>query len=128
MTGVTDDPRQRFEAARIASVPLINTSALAPSEIELEFAGVIVPSLANAGRSSGILSVLALWGCSSVSTTVSPRRDFTVTGAISAASEPSSMARLARVNDSIAKASICSLVMPRSSAVSWAKVPIARPV
>jgi len=41
------------------------TTAAAPSEIELEFAAVTVPSLRNAGLSEEILSGDALAGCSS---------------------------------------------------------------
>ena len=43
----------------------VKTSAEAPSEIELAFAAVIVPSFAKAGLSDGILSILAFKGCSS---------------------------------------------------------------
>ena len=48
----------------------VRTRAEAPSEIELAFAAVIVPSFAKAGRKVGILSILALKGCSSLSTTI----------------------------------------------------------
>ena len=63
----------------------VSTRAEAPSEIELAFAAVIVPSFAKAGRKVGILSILALKGCSSLSTTTSPLRVETVTGTISSA-------------------------------------------
>ncbi|MNT56543.1 hypothetical protein D3C72_1938500 [compost metagenome] len=64
--------------------PEVTTSADAPSLIELAFAAVIVPSFLNAGRKVGILSALALRGCSSCSTMTSPLRPDTVTGTISA--------------------------------------------
>ena len=44
------------------------TSAAAPSEIELEFAAVTVPSFRNAGFNVGIFSRFALNGASSPST------------------------------------------------------------
>ena len=65
----------------LSAPPQMQMSA-APSEIELEFAAVTVPSFAKAGRSVGILSTLAVNGCSSRSTTVSPLRDVTVTGTL----------------------------------------------
>ena len=80
----------------------INTKAEAPSEIEEALAAVMVPSFANAGRKVGIFSILALNGCSSFSTTVSPLRDLTVTGTISAVFKPPSIAALARDKDMIA--------------------------
>ena len=54
--------RPRFSAVERR----ISTSAAAPSEIELEFAAVTVPSLRNAGFSVGIFSRFALHGCSSL--------------------------------------------------------------
>ena len=39
------------------------TSAAAPSEMELEFAGVTVPSFLKAGLSVGIFSIWAFGGC-----------------------------------------------------------------
>ena len=57
-----------FEAAPSRAVDRrISTSAAAPSEIELEFAAVTVPSLRNAGLSCAILSGVAFAGCSSLS-------------------------------------------------------------
>ena len=85
-----------------ATLARVNTSAAAPSEIEDEVAAVIVPSLAKAGLSAGILSGLPLPGASSVSTMVSPARDLTVTGAISAVKAPSDTAACARRSDSMA--------------------------
>src|SRR3954471_12863446 len=61
----------------------IITRAAAPSLIDEALAAVIVPSLAKAGFRVGILSGLALVGCSSWLTTVSPPRPETVTGVIS---------------------------------------------
>ena len=69
----------------------IRTSADEPSDMDDALAAVMVPSFANAGRRPGIFSMLALNGCSSLSTTVSPLRLFTVTGTISALFRPFSM-------------------------------------
>ncbi|MCY1309206.1 hypothetical protein D9M70_592790 [compost metagenome] len=85
-----------------ASSAVISTRALAPSEIELALAAVMVPSLRNAGLRPGILSRLALSGCSSSFTSTSPLRVVTVTGTISACSEPLAMAAWARFSDSMA--------------------------
>ncbi len=67
-------------------------------------------------------------GCSSVSNTVSPLRDFTVTGAISFLKCPASMAALARFKEAMAKLSCSSRVKLYMSAHSSAKVPIKRPL
>jgi hypothetical protein len=67
----------------VATLARVSTKAAAPSEIDEEVAAVIVPSLAKAGLSEGILSGLPLPGASSVSTTVSPARLLTVTATIS---------------------------------------------
>ena len=106
-----------FKPRALASDSFIKTSADAPSEIELELAGVMVPSLAKAGRKLGILSRRALPGCSSSSITVSLLRVLIVTGTISAFNEPSAIAFCARMVDSIAKASISSRLRLLSSAV-----------
>ena len=90
----------------------ISTSAAAPSEMELELAGVTVPSLRKAGLRVGILSRLALGGCSSEAMVTSPLRPATVTGAISHSKEPSLMAAWARVSEVTAQASCCSRVKP----------------
>ena len=74
-----------FKPFDCALSAVVNTNADAPSEIELALAAVMVPSLAKAGRSVGIFSILALNGCSSLSTTTSPLRVDTVTGTISSA-------------------------------------------
>ncbi|MNY21727.1 hypothetical protein D3C86_1552920 [compost metagenome] len=87
---------------RLASSAVISTRALAPSEIELELAAVMVPSLLNAGLRLGILSGMAFSGCSSSWTTTSPLRVVTVMGTISATSEPFWMAVWARRSDSMA--------------------------
>src|ERR1700722_1456742 len=68
--------RPRFSA----SERRIKTSAAAPSEIELELAAVTVPSLRKAGCRLGILSSLALGGCSSSLTTRSALPLLTTTG------------------------------------------------
>ena len=80
--------------------------AAAPSLIDEALAAVTVPSLANAGLSSGILSRRALPGCSSM-------RDsppLTATGVTSASNMPPAIAACARVVDRIAHASCASLV------------------
>ena len=105
----------------------ISTSAAAPSEIELEFAAVTVPSLRNAGFSVGTLSGEALAGCSSLSITTSPFLPVTVTGAISQANVPSLLAASARESDASAKASCASRVNAKLAAQSSANVPISRP-
>ncbi len=96
--------------------------------IELELAAVIVPSLRNAGRSDGILSSFALRGPSSLSTTVSPPRPLTVTGAISSANAPLAAAACARLTDVVAKWSCCSRVNAYCVAQSSPNVPIERRV
>src|SRR5574338_16021 len=83
----------------------ISTRAAAPSEMELELAGVTVPSLRKAGLRLGIFSTLALGGCSSSLICTSPLRPATVTGATSQAKEPSWMAAWARRVEAIAQAS-----------------------
>lgn len=89
-------PRRSAVEARII------TSAAAPSEIDEALAAVTVPFGPNAGFNVGILSGLALNGCSSRATTVSPFLPAIVNGAISQPNEPSSLARFARASDSIA--------------------------
>ena len=93
-----------------ANASSISDGAAAPSEIELEFAAVTVPSLRNAGFSVGILSGDAFAGCSSFAMTVSPLRPATVTGAISQSKVPSLFAASARDSDVTAKASCASRV------------------
>jgi hypothetical protein len=66
--GVTQDAGERREARMLGRERRISTSAAAPSEIELELAAVTVPSSRKAGLSCGILSKLALNGCSSMAT------------------------------------------------------------
>ena len=105
----------------------ISTSAAAPSEMLDEVAAVMVPSFLNAGFRPGILSSLALNGCSSNLTTVSPALAATPTGAISQSKLPSSLARFARWVESIANWSIASRVKPYLATHSSANVPIALP-
>ena len=64
--------------------------------LELD-AAVIVPSLLKAGLRLAILSSLALAGPSSMLTVTSPLRVETVTGVISAAKAPLSVAAWARL-------------------------------
>ena len=112
----------------LASLSRIIIIAEAPSEIELAFAAVTVPSFAKAGRKAGIFSGRALPGCSSVSITISPLRFFTVTGVISFLKWPFSMAAFARDNDDIANSSCASRVKPYFSAVFSANTPIKVPL
>ncbi|MNE71809.1 hypothetical protein D3C80_1677110 [compost metagenome] len=91
-----------FRPRLAASSAVIRTSAEAPSEIELALAAVMVPSFLNAAFRLGILSRLAVSGCSSSFTTTSPLRVATVTGTISESSEPSLIAAWARFSDSMA--------------------------
>ena len=60
--GGGDDARDRLEALSSATVWRVRTTAAAPSEIDELVAAVIVPSLAKAGFSVGILSGLAVAG------------------------------------------------------------------
>ena len=85
-----------FSPLASASDWRVSTSAAAPSEIDELVAAVIVPSLAKAGFSVGILSGRPRPGASSVSTTVSPPRPWMVTGTISSSKAPLSIAALAR--------------------------------
>ena len=105
-------------SAAMVSLPI--TSAEAPSEIELAFAAVIVPSRLKAGRRLGIRSTFERRGCSSSRTSPS--------GLISASSAPPSIAASALVTEPIAKASMALRVSWRSSAVSCAKLPMEPPV
>ncbi len=88
----------------------MSTSAAPPSEIELELAAVTVPPSRKAGLRWGILSMRALSGCSSLATSVSPLRVFTVTGTTSPSKMPSSIAFLARPSEVMANASCASRV------------------
>ncbi|MCY1244138.1 hypothetical protein D9M72_571970 [compost metagenome] len=106
----------------------IITSAEAPSLIDDDDAAVMVPSLANAGLSDGILSSLMRRGPSSVSITVSPPLPDTVTGTISQRKSPFSVACCARRTLSIANSSCCWRVKPYLATQSSPKVPMARPL
>ncbi|CAG0989770.1 hypothetical protein RHDC4_02434 [Rhodocyclaceae bacterium] len=90
----------------------ISTRAAAPSEIEEELAAVTVPSFLKAGLRPAIFSIWAFGGCSSFSTSTSPLRPETVTGAISHLKEPSLMAAWARVVEAMAKSSWAWRVKP----------------
>ena len=83
---------------RSASESRMSTIAAPPSEIELEFAAVTVPSLRNAGFSWGMRSRFAFSGCSSSSTVVLPA----LTATISRLKRPLRIASCARVSDVIA--------------------------
>ena len=86
-----------------------------------------MPSFLNAGLSAGILSSLTLPGPSSLLITVSPARVFTVTGTISSANAPDSVAFCARVTEATAKASCASRENLYLAAHSSPKVPMERP-
>jgi hypothetical protein len=105
----------------------IRTSAAAPSEMLDDVAAVIVPSFLNAGLRPGILSSLALNGCSSNLITVSPALPGIDTGAISHAKLPSSFAFFERSVELIANLSIASREKLYLATHSSAKTPIARP-
>ena len=71
-------------------------TAAAPSLSGLEFPAVTVPSSLNTGFSfASASSVESRRGPSSVSTTVSPLRPFTVTGTVSSSKRPASIAATA---------------------------------
>jgi hypothetical protein len=86
------------------------TIAAAPSEIEEALAAVIVPSLAKAGFSDGILDASPLAGCSSLSTRVGPLRPAISTATISRSNAPDDCASWARVSEAIAYSSWASRV------------------
>src|SRR5690606_10351961 len=101
----------------LASADEARTSADAPSLMELEFAAVTEPSLANAGFRFGIFSGRAWLGCSSVSARVSRERLDTQTGTISGLNQPLSMAARDLFSDPMANSSMASRVMLSLSAV-----------
>src|SRR5688500_5654623 len=106
----------------------IMTSAAAPSDIELEFAAVTVPSLRNAGLSVGIFCRLALNGCSSVSTNLCSLPDLIASGGVSQANQPSVLACIALSSELTAKASCASREKEYFEAQSSANEPISRPL
>ncbi len=101
--------------------------AAAPSLMLELLAAVMVPSFLKAGLSVGILSSLTRPGPSSMAITVSPARPLTVTGVISVANAPDSVAALARCTEVVAKASCASRLNWYLAAQSSPKVPMARP-
>src|SRR6267142_1690347 len=103
------------------------TRAAPPSEMELEFAAVTVPSFPNAGLSSGILSKLALNGDSSCSTKRSSLPALIAIGTVSHANEPSLLAFCARSSDATANLSWSSRLNWYFAAQSSAKLPISLP-
>ena len=105
----------------------ISTSAAAPSLIDEALAAVMVPSFLNAGFRPGILSSLALKGCSSLSNLTSPALPLTVTGAISQAKLPSVLALIARSVEAMANLSCASRVNSYLAAQLSANTPIALP-
>ena len=127
MDGRADDAGDRLDTSLAAVLSRISTRAAAPSLIEAELAAVIVPSFLNAGFRPGILSSLALKGCSALPITVSPPRPATVTGAISQANLPSVLARIARSVDETANASCASRVKAYLPTHCSANTPMALP-
>ena len=99
-----------------------------PGDAVDEVAAVIAPSFLNAGLRPGILSSLALNGCSSNLITVSPLLPGKVTGAISQSKLPSSLAFFERSVEAIANASIASRLNWYLATHSSANTPIALPV
>jgi hypothetical protein len=111
----------------VASLPLISSRALAPSEMELALAAVIVPSLAKAGAAGNALDVGLVRLLVVADHGLALARGLHGHRVRSRRREPSSMAALARRRDSMAKASISFAGQPSRSAVSWAKLPMGRP-
>ena len=88
-------------------------------------AAVTVPSLAKAGRSLPILSsVVPCLGYSSASTTTSPLRVLTVTGAISSLNLPAFCAASALFCEATANSSCCSRVICHCRATFSAVLPM----
>ena len=111
--------------------PLLSIKALlatatldAPSDIELEFAAVTVPSLTKAGFNVLILSRFDLKGCSSLETIIEPFLFLTSTGTISQSKVPLLFASIALFKDVFEKLSCSSLVNEYLVAQSSAKCPI----
>src|SRR5688500_4253152 len=96
--------RPRFSAVERR----IMTRAAAPSDIELEFAAVTVPSRLKAGFKVGIFARFALKGCSSISMNFSSLPTLMASGVSSQANEPSLLAFCARVSEVMATASCAS--------------------
>jgi hypothetical protein len=95
------------------------TSAAAPSFTPGAFPAVVEPSETNTGRSEASFSIeVSRRGPSSVETTVSPFRPRTVTGAISSAKRPLSIAARARWWERNAQASCSSREIPTSAATT----------
>ena len=91
-----------------ASLAFISTTAAAPSLMPEALPAVTVPSLAKAGRSLPTASRVVPWrGYSSASTTTSPLRDLTVTGAISSLNLPPFWAASALFWEATANSSCC---------------------
>ena len=107
---------------------LLATATLdAPSDIELEFAAVTVPSLTKAGFNELILSRFDLKGCSSLETIIDPFLFLTLTGTISQSKVPLLFASIALFKDVFEKLSCSSLVNEYFVAQSSAKCPINLP-
>ena len=93
-----------------------STRAAAPSFTPGAFPAVVAPSFEKTGGSAARRSAdVSRRGPSSVSTMVSPRRPWIVTGTISSASRPASIAAIARSWLRSAHASCWARVMPTSA-------------
>src|SRR5260221_10828354 len=77
----------------------VRTNAAAPSEMEVEFAAVTLPSFLKAGLRVGIFSKLALNGCSSVLMNLSSLPALIAIGVVSQANQPSLFAACALFKD-----------------------------
>ena len=86
---------------------------------------VTVPFLSKAGRSfDNTSTVVPCFGCSSVSTTVSPRRVLITTGTISSLKRPDFCAASAFACDQAANSSCCSRVICQRVATFSAVLPM----
>jgi hypothetical protein len=109
-----------------ASSAVISTSAAAPSLMPEALPAVTEPpSLVKAGRSLASVSTVVPWrGNSSVSTTTSPLRVFTVTGTISSLKRPDFCAASALFCEAAAKASCSARVIWNFCATFSAVLPM----
>src|SRR5665213_18129 len=110
---------------RAASAAFIKTTAAAPSLMPEALPAVTVPFLSKAGFNFASVSTVVPWrGCSSVSTTTSPLRVFTVTGTISSVKRPDFCAASARLCERAASSSCCARVICHCVATFSAVVPM----
>ena len=112
-------PRSAATDARVSTI------MQAPSLMPDALPAVTLPSASNTGRiPASFSSVRPARGCSSTSTTTSPRRPLIVTGVISSATAPEASASWARRWLSSANASCSSRLTPNFSATFSAVMPI----